>query len=70
MSHHLTCQGWWGAQNVGKSINEVEEYYDLEEVDRLASDSRTRREFRRRRSRPEARENQDDLDLPMDFYDT
>ncbi|KAI6673337.1 hypothetical protein NL676_001243 [Syzygium grande] len=60
-------KGWWGAQNVGKSINEVGEYYDLEEVDRLASDSRTRREFRRRRSRPKARENQDDLDLPMDF---
>ncbi|KAK3444991.1 hypothetical protein EUGRSUZ_A00566 [Eucalyptus grandis] len=59
-------KGWWGAQNVGKSFNEVEEYYDLEE-DRLANDCRTRREFRRRRSRPKSRENQDDLDLPMDF---
>ncbi|KAK3419140.1 hypothetical protein EUGRSUZ_H04867 [Eucalyptus grandis] len=59
-------KGWWGAQNVGKSFNEVEEYYDLEE-DRLANDRRTRREFRRRRSRPKSRENQDDLDLPMDF---
>ncbi|XP_039173997.1 uncharacterized protein LOC104453309 isoform X2 [Eucalyptus grandis] len=59
-------KGWWGAQNVGKSFNEVEEYYDLEE-DRLANDRCTRREFRRRRSRPKSRENQDDLDLPMDF---
>ncbi|KAL3722652.1 hypothetical protein ACJRO7_034946 [Eucalyptus globulus] len=59
-------KGWWGAQNVGKSFNEVEEYYDLEE-DRLANDRRTRREFRRSRSRPKSRENQDDLDLPMDF---
>ncbi|KAK3405025.1 hypothetical protein EUGRSUZ_K01292 [Eucalyptus grandis] len=59
-------KGWWGAQKVGKSFNEVEEYYDLEE-DGLANDRRTRREFRRRRSRPKSRENQDDLDLPMDF---
>ncbi|XP_030538619.2 uncharacterized protein LOC115746837 [Rhodamnia argentea] len=60
-------KGWWGAQNVGKSSNEVEEYYGFEEADRLASGSRTRRESGHRRSRPKARENQDDLDLPMDF---
>ncbi|KAF8007551.1 hypothetical protein BT93_K1532 [Corymbia citriodora subsp. variegata] len=60
-------KGWWGPQNVRKSFNAVEEYYDLEEDDRLPNDSRTRRGFRRRRSRPKARDDQDDLDLPMDF---
>ncbi|KAF2306618.1 hypothetical protein GH714_019834 [Hevea brasiliensis] len=60
-------KGFWDAQNVSVSIDEIEGYSDSEIS--LGSDHgrSTRRSSRRQKFHPKIRESEDDWELPMDY---
>lgn len=60
-------KGFWDAQKVGNSMDELGEYPDLETQPIRSAYARGRRRSGRRNSRPKMRDMEDEWELPMDY---
>uniref|UniRef100_A0A2N9FT64 PRC-barrel domain-containing protein n=1 Tax=Fagus sylvatica TaxID=28930 RepID=A0A2N9FT64_FAGSY len=60
-------KGFLGTQNVGTSVDEVEEYPDFERPARSEYGQSIRRSYGSQRFQPKNRETEDDWELPMDY---